>query len=121
MRQEVTAPCPDCGKNMTFVYDTESIPYFSDILLIGGVCKCGFRIVDTLILNDREPCMWEMKVSLPEDLNARVIRSSSATFEIPELGIEVKPGPACSGFVSNVEGMLARAEDAVQCTLSSAE
>ena len=121
MRQVVTAPCPDCGKNMTFVYDTENIPYFSDILLISGICECGFRIVDTMVLNEREPCMWELKVSQIEDLNARVIRSSSATFEIPELGIEVKPGPACSGFVSNVEGVLLRAEEAVQCSLSSAE
>lgn len=106
---------------MTFVYDTENIPYFSDILLISGVCDCGFRIVDTMVLNEREPCMWELEVSTQEELNARVVRSSSASFEIPELGIDVKPGPACSGFVSNVEGVLARAEDAVQCALGSAD
>jgi len=121
MRQVVKSPCPDCGKDMSFIYDTENIPYFSDILLISGICDCGFRIVDTLILNEREPCIWEMKVETLEDLNARVIRSTNATIEIPELGIEVKPGPACSGFVSNVEGVLARAEDAVQCALGSSE
>ncbi|MBQ4597113.1 MAG: hypothetical protein IJB12_01770, partial [Methanocorpusculum sp.] len=44
MRQIVTAPCPDCGKEIKFIYDTENIPYFSDILLISGVCECGFRI-----------------------------------------------------------------------------
>jgi len=121
MRQIVKSPCPDCGKEMTFTYDTENIPYFSDILLISGVCDCGFRLVDTLILNEREPCKWEMKVDTIEDLNARVIRSTNATMEIPELGIEVNPGPACSGFVSNVEGVLARAEEAVQCAIGSTD
>lgn len=121
MRQIVKSPCPDCGKEMTFTYDTENIPYFSDILLISGICECGFRLVDTLILNEREPCMWEIKVDSVDDLSARVIRSTNATMEIPELGIEVKPGPACSGFVSNVEGVLARAEEAVQCAIGSSD
>lgn len=121
MRQIVPAPCPDCGKEIQFIYDTENIPYFSDILLISGVCSCGFRIVDTVILNEREPCIWEMEVTDVDDLNARVVRSTSGEIDIEELGLNIKPGPACSGFVSNVEGVLSRAESAVRSALLSAE
>ena len=36
---------------------------------------------------------------------------------IPELGVQVDPGPACEGFVSNVEGVLNRI-DAVIASVS---
>ena len=122
MRQIVKAPCPDCGKEITFIYDTENIPYFSDILLISGICEsCGFRIVDTMVLNEREPCIWELHADSVEDLSARVVRSTAGEVDIPELGINIRPGPACSGFVSNVEGVLERSEEAVQRALLSAE
>lgn len=29
---------------------------------------------------------------------------------IPELGVEISPGPACEGFISNVEGVLFRVD-----------
>ncbi|HJJ54935.1 MAG TPA: ZPR1 zinc finger domain-containing protein [Methanocorpusculum sp.] len=122
MRQIVKAPCPDCGKEITFIYDTENIPYFSDILLISGICEsCGFRIVDTMVLNEREPCIWEMTVTSQEDLNARVVRSTAGEIDIPEFGLNIRPGPACYGFVSNVEGVLERAEEAVRRALITAE
>lgn len=122
MHQVVPGPCPDCGKEINYIYDTENIPYFSDILLISGVCPdCGFKITDTMILNDHEPVRWEMKVETPEDLNARVIRSMHGEIDIPEFGINIHPGPACSGFVSNIEGILLRAEEAVQRALLSCD
>ncbi len=122
MRQVVPGPCPDCGKEIKYIYDTENIPYFSDILLISGVCPdCGFKITDTMVLNDHEPVRWEMKVETPEDLDARVVRSMQGEIDIPEFGINIHPGPACSGFVSNIEGVLLRAEDAVRRALSSCE
>jgi len=121
MRQVIPAPCPECGKEIEYIYDTENIPYFSDILLISGVCNCGFRIVDTMVLNDHEPCRWEMKVETQNDLDARVIRSMQGEIDIPEFGINIHPGPACFGFVSNIEGILERAEDAVKRASISCE
>jgi zinc finger protein len=38
----------------------------------------------------------------------------SASLEIPELGVRIDPGPACQGFVSNVEGVLDRIEEIVK-------
>lgn len=122
MRQIIQSPCPDCGRDISYIYDTENIPYFSDILLISGVCEnCGFKIVDTMVLNEREPCSWELKAEKPEDLNARVVRGSQGEIDLPEFGINIMPGPACEAFVSNIEGVLQRAEDGVRSALHSCE
>lgn len=39
---------------------------------------------------------------------ARVVRSSSGTIRIPEIGATVEPGPLAESFVSNIEGVLER-------------
>lgn len=121
MRQVVPGPCPSCGQEVGYIYDTENIPYFSDILLISGVCPCGFKIVDTMVMNEHEPSRWEMKVESPEDLDARVVRSCQGEIDIPEFGINIYPGPACEGFVSNIEGVLMRAESGIRRALPSCE
>jgi zinc finger protein len=41
--------------------------------------------------------------------------------KIPELGVQIDPGPACHGFVTNIEGVLDRIEHVVQGTLLWAE
>jgi len=35
----------------------------------------------------------------------------TGVISIPELGIRIDPGPACEGFISNVEGVLDRVEN----------
>jgi zinc finger protein len=53
-------------------------------------------------------------VESADDLAIRVVRSMSASIEIPELGVRIDPGPCCQGFISNVEGVLDRIEQAVK-------
>ncbi len=111
MHRVVRAPCPRCEKEIAFEYRTEEIPYFSDILIISATCECGFRFIDTMILGEGEPVRWTLQVEEPDDMYARVVRSTTGTIEIPELGFLVEPGPACEAFVTNVEGVLMRFED----------
>ena len=47
-------------------------------------------------------------------LSVRIIRSSSCTIKIEELGMEVEPGGATTGYVSNIEGVLNRFQGAVE-------
>ena len=49
-----------------------------------------------------------------DTLFAKVIRSSSGTVRIPELGLAMETGPASQGFITNVEGILMRFEDIVK-------
>jgi len=50
-----------------------------------------------------------------------VVRSSSATIQIPELGVLITPGPVAEGFISNVEGVLERVEHASRMLLRDPE
>ena len=111
----VPGPCPCCNTEIQYLYKTENIPYFSDILIISAICPgCGYKFVDTQLLKHNEPARYTVAVDSEEDLSIRVIRSMSASIEIPELGVRIDPGPVCQGFVSNIEGVLDRVETVVQ-------
>ena len=51
---------------------------------------------------------YELDVDGLDDLNSRVIRSTSGTIRIPELGIDVEPGSISDSYVTNIEGVLDR-------------
>ncbi len=119
MRTVVPGPCPCCPTEIEYIYQTENIPYFSDILIISTVCpSCGYRYVDTQVLKHTDPMRYELAIESEDDLAARVVRSTGARLEIPELGVRIDPGPACEGFVSNVEGVLDRIEKVVKGALN---
>jgi zinc finger protein len=106
---------------MDFNWETKEIPHFGEAMIIAGICCCGYRHSDTILLGQKEPARHTLKVSSPEDLDARVIRSSSGTIRVAELGIDVEPGPASEAYVSNVEGVLNRIRDMVEFATRSAQ
>jgi zinc finger protein len=115
---KVPGPCPCCSTEIEYLYKTENIPYFSDILIISAICPaCGYKFVDTQLLKHGEPARHTLAVVSEDDLAVRVVRSMSASIEIPELGVRIDPGPQCQGFVSNVEGVLDRIEQVVKGAL----
>ncbi len=118
MRQEVRGTCPACGEEVEYLYETENIPYFSDILIITCSCPlCGYRFSDVQSLTSHEPLRIEFPITSEEDLMVRVVRSTQGEILVPELGVEISPGPACEGFVSNVEGILMRIDKVLDSAL----
>ena len=119
MQTVVPGPCPCCNTDIEYLYKTENIPYFSDILIISAVCpSCGYKYVDTQLMKQGEPARYTVAIETEEDLAVRVVRSMSASIEIPELGVRIDPGPACEGFISNMEGVLDRIETVVTGALN---
>jgi len=115
----VPGPCPCCNTEIEYLYTTENIPYFSDILIISAVCNsCGYKYVDTQLLKHGEPARHTLAITTAEDLDVRVVRSMSASLEIPEIGVRIDPGPVCQGFISNIEGVLDRIEQIVKGALT---
>ncbi|MDO9096937.1 MAG: ZPR1 zinc finger domain-containing protein [Candidatus Methanoperedens sp.] len=100
--------CPLCSKELVTNWVEDNIPFFGEVMHITSICECGFRYSDTLILAQRKPVHYELKIKTPDDIDARVVRSTSGTIRIPELGIDIEPGPASESFVSNIEGVLDR-------------
>lgn len=106
--------CPICGGKGTLkaIQFIHRIPYFGEVMESTVVCeRCGYRNSDVIILEEREPRLYEVKVEEEKDLFIRVVRSKSGTIELEELGIKIEPGPAAEGFVSNIEGVLERAKE----------
>jgi zinc finger protein len=112
--------CPVChGLNCVDVTTkTDDIPYFGEIMESVVLCSsCGYRHSDVICLDKKEPVRYALKIT-DNHLNARVVKSQSATVSIPELGLKVEPGPKSVGYVSNVEGVLERFEGAVKTALT---
>ncbi|NJE86030.1 ZPR1 zinc finger domain-containing protein [Thermococcus sp. CX2] len=106
--------CPICGgkgtlKALQYVHE---IPYFGKVMESTIICeRCGYRNADVMILEDRPPKLYTVKVENEKDLFTRVVRSKSGTIELDEIGVKIEPGPAAEGFVSNVEGVLERVRE----------
>jgi len=121
LKAVTTSSCPICNAEITFDWETKDIPHFGEAMIIAGVCEsCGFRVSDTILLSQGEPVRYAITIEEPADLNARVIRSTSGTIRIPELGIDVEPGPASEAYISNVEGVLQKVRDIVVFATKSA-
>lgn len=120
MNLTTNTPCPVCSAQMQFCWETTDIPHFGEAMVIAGVCDCGFRHSDTILLTQKEPVRFTLSVTSIEDLDARVIRSSSGTLRIPELGVDIEPGFASESYISNVEGVLERIEGVVGFATRSA-
>jgi zinc finger protein len=119
VRTCVPGPCPVCNTEIEYLYQTDNIPYFSDIIIITASCRaCGYRFTDTQVLGEHEPGRLEFAVETPEDMVVRVVRSMKGVVLLPELGVRIDPGPACEGFVTNIEGVLERVANVVRGVLS---
>ena len=115
--------CPSCDNNSMLTSQTEyEVEHFGAVLLSVAACqRCGYRHSDVIALTNREAITLTAKISSLDDLNMRVIKSGTATISIPEFGATITPGPYSEGYISNVEGLLAKIEDALTFMLSTAK
>ncbi len=117
--------CPVCGKKKLklsiFIYEA---PYIGNVVLESGRClNCGYKWSDVGMLDFSEPKRIIIEVNGLKELNALVVKAAPATVRIPELGIEITPGPAAQGYITTVEGILYRVLDHVpsECLDPNAE
>lgn len=117
---EMIIKCPACsveGKAKSIMNELE-IPHFGKVLETSIQCPvCGFKHSDIIALEQNDPAKYTLEIN-KNTLTVRVVRSQSATVSIPELGLKVEPGPKSEGYVTNVEGILNRFEDAVEKALN---
>ena len=106
-------PCPVCGEELKVITATYDTPYFGKLLITSISCECGFRHSDSFVAEIKEPVRFSIEVN-EKTLFSKVVRSTSGTIRIPELGLAMEPGPASQGFITNVEGVLMRFEDIVE-------
>ena len=106
-------PCPVCGREIKILTATYDTPYFGKILITTINCECGFKHADSFIAEIKDPLRVVVEIN-ENTLFSKVIRSTSGTVRIPELGLSLEPGPASQAFITNIEGILMRFEDIVE-------
>src|SRR3990167_3023247 len=114
--------CPFCGENKAALREEEiEIPYFGRVYLFSMDCSaCGTRKADVEPAEKKEPCRYTLEVASEDDLNIKVVKSGEATVKIPHI-ITIEPGPASEGYITNVEGLLARIREAIQTSINDEE
>ena len=102
--------CPVCNKKtLEYMAVNLDVPHFGQVQEFVVKCSnCGWRSVDFVVGEDREPVKYTYRVKSEKDLNTRIIRSSTGSITIPELGIEISPSRASEGYITNIEGVLQR-------------
>jgi len=116
MESTVEQSCPICGNenSLKMMAHSSEIPYFGEHTQITMSCNsCGWRVTDFIPAEGKKAGSWTLIVSSTEHISARVVRSSSCTVRIAELGLEVTPGSSSTGYISNVEGVLDRFASAI--------
>jgi zinc finger protein len=117
MESTVEQPCPICfsEEGLTMIAHTSEIPYFGEHTQLTILCpSCGWKHTDFIPAEGKKPGAWSLEIDSSEMLSVRIVRSSSCTIRIDKLGLEVDPGGATTGYVSNIEGVLNRFEGAIQ-------
>lgn len=127
LKREFVLPnerCPICGAENTFQMRgrIDNIPHFGETIESIVTCSnCKFKHADVMHLGEHEPMRHEFSISSEDDMMVRVVRSSTGTIKVPELGVTVKPGPASEGYISNIEGVLNRIEEAIKLATSEGD
>ncbi len=109
-------PCPNCGGELRTLVTTYDVPFFGRVLITSISCECGFRHADSVVVDTKEPTRYTIKIN-KHNLFTKVIRSTSGTIRIPEIGVSIEPGPASQAFITNLEGVLDRVEGIVRTAM----
>lgn len=124
MQSKVNAPCPQCAveKSLTMLTISSEIPYFGEHTQITVLCDtCGWKHTDFIPSDGEKPGFSSLVIDSEKKNSARVVRSSSCTIRIPELDLEVSPGGSSSGYVTNIEGVIKRFENAIETIIRGSD
>ncbi len=108
--------CPACTKPKAVFseYETED-PYLGPLAIFSVKCEnCGYKSSDVEVINKGDPKEYILDVENKDDLNIRIIKSSSCEIIIPNFRISVDSSFHSDGFVSNVEGVLMRFKEQIE-------
>ena len=113
-KSEFTFSCPYCGGVLHIKETYYSIPYLGRILIVSKKCsKCGYKHNDIIPLQKKQHVRIYIRVEKDEDKYIKVIRSNTASIEIPEIGFSIHPSIQAPMFITNIEGLLFRLQEAI--------
>ncbi len=103
--------CPLCHKNtLTLTEYATEVPHFGIVHVFGMDCEnkeCNYHLQDIEPETAGKATKYTIEISSEEDMKIRVVKSSKAVVKIPHV-TTIEPGPASSGYITNIEGILNR-------------
>ncbi len=116
--------CAMCGRaSATLTESTEDVPHFGKCFLMSMTCSsCHYHQSDVESEeSDHNPVKHTFEIKSKKDLNVRVIKAAQATVKIPQMRLSITPGVASIGYISNIEGLLARFKAIIEEQRDNAE
>lgn len=108
--------CPICHEKKLILREEEiDVPHFGKTFVFSMNCEgCGFNKSDVESAERKEPVKLTFTIEKEDDMKIRVVKGSEASIKIPQMKMEVTPGPASEGFISNIEGILDRFQQIIE-------
>ncbi|KAJ3669826.1 hypothetical protein LUZ60_010150 [Juncus effusus] len=102
--------CGACGAACVTRFFATKIPYFREVIVMASSCDiCGYRNSELKAGGEipKKGKKTTLKVKNIQDLSRDVIKSDSASVEVPELDLELSSG-TLGGMVTTVEGLITK-------------
>lgn len=110
---EFVGNCPNCNVPCTTRMFSIDIPYFKEVIVMASTCdSCGYKSseVKTGGAISEKGKTITLKVTCKEDLSRDLLKSETATCEIPEKKFKITRG-TLGGRFTTVEGLLVGIRD----------
>ncbi|KAL6080658.1 nucleolar zinc-finger protein [Balamuthia mandrillaris] len=107
------ATCNVCGQRGETRMCLTNIPHFKEVIIMAFNCdNCGNKSNEVKAGGAINPHgrKISLKITSPEDLNRDILKSETAAFAIPELGLKLVAG-TLGGKFTTVEGLLTTVRD----------
>lgn len=108
---ELESLCMACMQNGKTTMLLTRIPFFREVMISRFECEhCGYTDNRVQFAGEfpAKGVHFELKVTSPEDLCRRVVKSCFGVIRIPEINFEI-PGPTQADSISTVEGVIDQA------------
>jgi|SRR3989344_5407470 len=110
--------CPVClNDTLTLIEDNTEIPYFGKVYIFSMKCnnkECDYGMSDVETEEKKDPTKYTIEINSEKDMNIRVVKSSTGIVRIPQLKVDIEPGVASIGYVTNIEGLLDRVKKIIE-------
>jgi len=100
--------CPNCNAICETNMKLTDIPYFKTVIIMATICEsCGVRSSEVKPGTgiEEKGVKFTLKLTDPSDLNRDLLKSDTASFEIPELDFYMNAG-TLGGKFTTIEGIL---------------
>ncbi|GIQ88232.1 hypothetical protein KIPB_010437, partial [Kipferlia bialata] len=110
---EFPIPCPSCQVDLLQRMAVLDIPHFKELIIMAIKCEaCGYKSIEVKPGGGISPIGRNItfRCNEQEDLERFLLKSDSATVEIPELELKLEEG-TLGGLLTTVEGLLLKIKD----------